>query len=440
MSNFNLEQAYNQKLTNLTLSLPNTSNINFLIKFSILIDILVTKGGFILKSDLNNILQEELKKNTKNISLQYEVEDEKNEILGILKVDIIDKLIGSFAGKIDINSNFKSLKNSSNQNYFIPINSNSQELKNLNFNNLKDTISPLDNLLNENLIKRIFLLNNLKKITTNLNNFSNNNNKINTNQQENVFNNNNFRKEEKFNSNVNFQNKINTINVNFYNHKMENNNDMNNNNINIPQNIIRGDNSNIKMRPEEIPMEDQEGNNLNINKNKFYERAKNEDKKNEFSQNKGPNYNNNLKSPDEIYEQELNKFTNPNQQFGGIGGNPKFAVPKDKRIPKQDFWDPNDPNAEVFNPNYQINPNRYIDPNFNEGNFFIGGNNPFFSSEGGMIPGGELIGPQSDIFSQEHPYMQKKPGAKIRYDPIGPFGMHGGPDKGNNKHGGHMEG
>ncbi len=430
----NLDQIFNEKISLLNSKLPNGSNANFLIKFSILIDLIITKGSFKLISDLNQVLINEIKKNSKNISLEYELEDDKNNNLGKLKVDILDGLIGSFAGKININSNFKSSKNLSNQNYFIPINSDRQELKYLDFNNLKDSISPLEYLLNENLIKRIFLLNNLNEITVNFNNFSNNNNKKNDNIRENVYNNINYPREEKFETNINSTIKINTTNASYFNNiKMEDNNE-----IDIPQNMIKGDNSNIKVCPEQIPIENIEGI-FDINKNKFYDRAKNEEQ-NEFSDNKAYNYNKNIKSPQEIYETEVNKFNDSNQKLSDFGGNPKITIPKDKRIPKQDYWDPYDPNAEVFNPNYQINPNRYINPNLNEGNLFIGGNNPFFSSEGGMIPGAELIGPQSDIFSQEHSHMQKKPGSKIRYDPIGPFGMHGGPDKGSNHHGGHMEG
>ena len=59
---------------------------------------------------------------------------------------------------------------------------------------------------------------------------------------------------------------------------------------------------------------------------------------------------------------------------------------------------------------------------------FPGQNNPFFT--GGNIPG-NLIGPNSDIFYQQNPQMKKKPGPKIRYDPIGPFGFPGNNQGGN---------
>ncbi len=368
-------------------------------------------------------MQNELIKKSKKISLEYELsESEANQekqtssLIGILRIELIDNLIGSFAGKLNINANFKSFKNASNQNYFIPLNCNCKEIKNLRFENLNETYAPLENFLNENLITKIFSMNNLNKLTINFNN--NNTNKIYTNLhfETNVINNPMSQSEKKYISE--FNNLKNNKNINSL--KMENDNSS----IQINPDFKSG-NPNINLSSEEIPVDIKTG--LDIDKNKFYERNKDDIEDPEKNNSKKHA---NLESEKEIYNREINThiFNNPLQ----IGGNPKLKVHINKRVPTEDYWDPNDPNFEVFNPNYQVNPDRYINPNLNEGNFIMpGGNNPFFSSEGGMIPGGELVGPGSDIFSKEHPLnMQKKPGAKIRYDPIGPFGTFGGPDKG----------
>jgi hypothetical protein len=408
MSNFNPDQIFqeNQKIY----FDSENPNINFFIKFALVIDIIIRKNNFILKSDIKQILQNELNKKSKLISLEYDhIEADQqnqetigqNESLGTLRLDIIDHLIGSFAGKLDVNANYKSIKNASNQNYFIPINCISQELKNLRFEKLNETYSPLEKFIYENLIDRIFSMNNLNKLTINLNN---NTNRIYKNHQTGFFNNliakndriyisdNNF----KFNKNT--MDKVIQINPIF--------------SEGIP---------NIHSTSEEISVDKKTD--LGINKNIFHERNKEEI----YFDNKHQKHEK-LNSED-IYNREINanNIENPRQ----IGGNRQLEVPFHKQVPKQDYWDPIDPNCEVFNPNYQINPNKYINPNYNEGNFIKpGGNNPFFSTEGGMIPGGDLIGPGSDIFSKGHPHMKNKPGAKIRYDPIGPFGTFGGPDKG----------
>lgn len=440
MSNFNPDQIFYEKLK-LYFNSENP-NINFFLKFAMLIDIIISKRSFISKSNIAPILQNELTKKTKKISLEYElfeselnqIEKESSSLIGILRIELIDNLIGYFAGKLDVNANFKSFKNASNQNYFIPLNCNCPELKNLRFENLNETYQPLDNFLNENLILKIFAMNNLNKLTINFTNTNTNTNKINTNLQfqANVFNNSlqQQQNEKKYISdynNFNFNNKnTNSFPMNTYNN--------NNNSNQMNPNIISGGNPNIHLTSEEIPV-GKKTENLEIGKNKFYERNKGDIEdpnfENNYNQKQKLSKNNKKTEADEIYEQEINvnNLNNPSK----IGGNPKLQVPFDKRVPKQDYWDPSDPFCEVFNPNYQINPNKYINPHLNEGNFIMpGGNNPFFSSEGGMVPGGELVGPESDIFSKDHPHnMLKKPGAKIRYDPIGPFGTFGGPDKGN---------
>ena len=113
-----------------------------------------------------------------------------------------------------------------------------------------------------------------------------------------------------------------------------------------------------------------------------------------------------------------------------LNENSVFSIPDDTKIPKYkysyDEYDPNNPNNEIYNPNLQFNPNKLINPY--DGNLFIGGNNPFFTSGGGYCPGGELIGPNSDIFFGGN-NMQQSQRFKIRYDPIGPFGTFGEPEK-----------
>jgi len=416
MSIFNLDDLFKQNLCTF-LSTDNTK-ITFIIKFAILIDIIVSKKNFKIKSNIKQILQQELLKNSKTIILEYDLLEKENEnesfdnqnnqkqVLGILKLEIIDNLIGSFAGKININANFKSFTNNSNQNYLIPINCNSPEYKSLNFNKLNETINPLENFINENLIARINTMNNLNKLTINFNN----SNRI-TNPQTNVFNNWSLQTEKFYISeknNFDFKSHLNKMDKDF---------------PNVPQNVISGDNSNIHMRNEEIPVDKKLD--LGIDENKFMERNKEEIDLENMHRKRGKD------TSEDIYQQEISQSNIDNPMR--IDPKQKLEYPREPRIPKQECWDPRDPDYEVFNPNYQINPNNYINPNLGQGNFGLPGfNNPFFSSQGGMIPGGELVGPESDIFSKEHPHMQKKPGAKIRYDPIGPFGTFGGPNKGNN--------
>lgn len=81
-------------------------------------------------------------------------------------------------------------------------------------------------------------------------------------------------------------------------------------------------------------------------------------------------------------------------------------------------------------------PHMYIPPDYSEidPNFHTGINqggfqpfpNPYFSTGGGNL-GGNLVGPNSDIFSGK--FNPSLPGqGRIRYDPIGPFGTFGKPD------------
>jgi hypothetical protein len=92
------------------------------------------------------------------------------------------------------------------------------------------------------------------------------------------------------------------------------------------------------------------------------------------------------------------------------------------------------------NPNlYYSDPDVY-DPifsgeEFNPNKIRIGGSydpfpNPYFSTGGGAVPGGNYVGPNSDIFSGNFPKPgQPQGGSKVRYDPIGPFGTFGGKPK-----------
>jgi hypothetical protein len=76
----------------------------------------------------------------------------------------------------------------------------------------------------------------------------------------------------------------------------------------------------------------------------------------------------------------------------------------------------------------EVDPNRYL-----MGNITGGGYNPmpnpYFSTGGGSV-GGNLVGPTSDIFTG-HMFPQPMSGIHppIRYDPIGPFGTFGAPEK-----------
>ena len=83
-----------------------------------------------------------------------------------------------------------------------------------------------------------------------------------------------------------------------------------------------------------------------------------------------------------------------------------------------------EPFQNFYNPYNEIRPNNnyptYINPNpYNPENIFDP--NPFFNSGG--IGGGNLVGPNSNIFNPNRPRYAP------RYDIIGPFGNFGGPDK-----------
>lgn len=221
-------------------------------------------------------------------------------------------------------------------------------------------------------------------------------------------------------------------------------------NINISD-FVPGQNPNIKLNPnlstdsEQMNVEQNvSDNSLGIDKNKFFEKNKGDisepNKSEDFiissnikshsphichfnkekeSQQKPHEH---LPHCQQIYEQETSHIDKGHK----IAGNPIHSCPPEKmKLPKDYHYDPNDPEAEIFNPNYQINPHQFLNPNFSEGNIIDKGSNPYFSTEGGMVGGAELVGPNSDIFAHEHPHMQKIPGAKIRYDPIGPFGTFG---------------
>jgi hypothetical protein len=85
---------------------------------------------------------------------------------------------------------------------------------------------------------------------------------------------------------------------------------------------------------------------------------------------------------------------------------------------------------QTLNYGGEVDPNRYL-----MGNITGGGYNPmpnpYFSTGGGSV-GGNLVGPTSDIFTG-HMFPQPMSGIHpiIRYDPIGPFGTFGAPDKKN---------
>jgi len=74
-------------------------------------------------------------------------------------------------------------------------------------------------------------------------------------------------------------------------------------------------------------------------------------------------------------------------------------------------------------PNYNLQTNIYNNQNF--GNF----PNPYLSTGGGSV-GGNLVGPNSDIFTGGNQFPHPNQGTKpaVKYDPIGPFGTFGGPD------------
>jgi hypothetical protein len=76
----------------------------------------------------------------------------------------------------------------------------------------------------------------------------------------------------------------------------------------------------------------------------------------------------------------------------------------------------------------EVDPNALLNRNINQGGY----NpipNPYFSTGGGPV-GGNLVGPTSDIFiGNMNPRLIPGIHPTIRYDPIGPFGTHGGPQK-----------
>jgi hypothetical protein len=75
--------------------------------------------------------------------------------------------------------------------------------------------------------------------------------------------------------------------------------------------------------------------------------------------------------------------------------------------------------SEEFDPNKDLhvyNPEGGLQPN------------PYFSTGGGAVPGGNYVGPNADVFSGN--FVRPPGGHKIRYDPIGPFGTFGGKPKG----------
>lgn len=83
---------------------------------------------------------------------------------------------------------------------------------------------------------------------------------------------------------------------------------------------------------------------------------------------------------------------------------------------------------QQFNYGGEVDPNRYLMRNITGGGY----NplpNPYFSTGGGSV-GGNLVGPTSDIFTG-HMFPQPMSGIhpQIRYDPIGPFGTFGAPEK-----------
>jgi hypothetical protein len=87
-----------------------------------------------------------------------------------------------------------------------------------------------------------------------------------------------------------------------------------------------------------------------------------------------------------------------------------------------------DKNQQNYKSNYYISGNIYNNPNSSNFPRYNPSNtsndpNPYFSSGG--IPGGNLVGPNSNIFGGIGNSNSNNP---IKYDPIGPFGTFGGPD------------
>ena len=80
------------------------------------------------------------------------------------------------------------------------------------------------------------------------------------------------------------------------------------------------------------------------------------------------------------------------------------------------FNNNNNNNNNIFSNSIPYNQNYYMNNNNTPYS------NPFFSSNG--VPGGNLVGPNSDIFNRQNPFQNQK----IKYDPIGPFGTFGGPN------------
>lgn len=417
------DSLFTKELRNL--GLMNNNSLSLFHKFSILIDIMLRQSNYInlINASLKEIIENELKSKKKLIKLEYELFDIVNSCsCGILNIEIQDSLIGSFAGKLTLIGNFKS-PNSTNISYSLPLNCNSQELKNINFTCLNQTIAPLKTFLHENLINKINKLNNLNQLTANTSNIPNNkeiiiNNKDNKKFIESA---NNFSSGR--NNNLEISQSSDTSNNQF-------NTNFNKNIFSSSSNSSGISNSNDKLKQNINTNANKEAyvydNSLGINNNAFFEKNKTEfnflekeklynSQFSDFSNLNKPKEAQELFNPEHIYEREFENFDKPNL----IGANPLLGFPEKKIIqPDLYYYDAYNPEAEIFNPNYEYNPNHNSNPKFGYGN----NSNPFFTSEGGILGGGMLVGPNSDIFSRQHPQMQKKPGANIRYDPIGPFG------------------
>lgn len=150
--------------------------------------------------------------------------------------------------------------------------------------------------------------------------------------------------------------------------------------------------------------------NLGVNKNILYEKHKKDFENHPIEKDKKI-VNDFL---DDIFEDKSKKLT----------FHPKISNKEKSIRPEYSDYDVYDPEYEIFNPNYQIDTKKFINPNSGDGDI-PDKKNPFFSTNEEFTQEGELVGPNSDIFSKEHPHMTKKPGMHVRYDPIGPFGTHG---------------
>jgi hypothetical protein len=79
-----------------------------------------------------------------------------------------------------------------------------------------------------------------------------------------------------------------------------------------------------------------------------------------------------------------------------------------------------------------FDPNNLLRSNLGQG-VYNPMTNPYFSTGGGSV-GGNLVGPTSDIFTGHmNPQPMSGIHPTIRYDPIGPFGTYGGPQKKDDK-------